>query len=219
MSIEDSDVTLPQLHEMIDTLKRDDITMRYLKVLGGEPLVHHDFLGAMDVLRRVIDEGIARSVVVVTNAILKRPELPEGFEYWLSPVKQKNHIPVLASPVDLGLEHRMREECITKKRCGYSFDAWGFTFCPISGVLGRVLRVDTYRDSMPEAELDKSICRHCPFGYPHRVKRKLVRRVKNKDIPYPTETFKEGLRQNREDPMTFEKFGSGVNELELVQIT
>jgi len=204
-----SDITIPQLHLMADSLKEHNITMRYLKVLGGEPLVHHDFLGAMNVLKeRIVDEGITKSVAVVTNAILDRPELPQGFEYWLSPVKDKNHIPVLASPTDLGVEHKMREECITKKRCGFSFDAWGFTFCPISGILGRVLGVDTYRNSIPESKLDyDNICRHCPFGLHHRTKMKVKRKVRNKEIEYPSKTYKEGLEREKIDPMVFEKFG------------
>jgi len=71
LPVQDSDITIPQLHMMVDSLLEHKITMRYLKVLGGEPLIHHDFLGAMEVLRRCIDEGITKHVNVVTNAILE----------------------------------------------------------------------------------------------------------------------------------------------------
>jgi len=209
MHVKDSDVTLEQLHGMADSLKKHKIKMKYIKVLGGEPLIHYDFLGAMNVLKeRVLDEGIAKSVNIVTNAILDRPELPdERFHYWLSPVKEKQHIPVLASPSDLGLEDKMRDVCITKKRCGFSFDAWGFTFCPISGVLGRVLGIDTYVDSIPESILDKNICKHCPFGLPVGYKKQITKGVKNKSIEYPSKTWKEGLEREKLDPMQLEKFG------------
>lgn len=221
MKIKDSDISLSQLHRMVDSLVENKIRMRYLKIVGGEPLVHHDFLGAMEVLKRVITEKIAKNVVVVTNAILDRPELPEGFEYWLSPVKEKNHIPVLASPTDLGLKDQMRDVCITKKRCGYSFDAWGFSFCPISGVLGRVLGIDTYENSIPESKLDKTICEHCPFSLPVQLKNRITRQVKNKKIDYPSKTWREGLERESIDPMQFEKFGgdnSYVDHPELVQL-
>ncbi len=216
MHVKDSDITLDQLHKMVDTLIRDKIRMRTMKVLGGEPLVHHDFLGAMDVLKRAIDAKICRAVAVVTNGILPRPKLPEGFEYWLSPVKDKNHIPVLASPTDLGIEDKMRDKCITKMRCGYSFDAWGFTFCPISGVLGRVLGIDTYRDSIPEAKLDMNICKHCPFGMPVGYKNQIKKQVKKKQIEYPTETWKAGLERESEDPMVFTKFNDDYSYVDQV---
>jgi len=209
MSIADSDVTLEQLHGMADALQRDNITMDYIKVLGGEPLIHYDFLGAMEVLEnRLVKEGIAKKVVIVTNDILPRPELdPDIFEYWPSPIDQKRHIPILVSPTDIGFETGFREKCATKERCGYSFDAWGFSFCSLSGTLGRVLGSNQYKDSIPEAEIDPEICKHCTFGLRTCYKLKTKRLVTRKQTEYPSKRFKEGLAAQRENPTIYNKFG------------
>ncbi len=189
---EDSDITMEDLRLGATMVRKAGVEPGRSKIGGGEALVHPDFVELTKMVRREWTRPGGKTSVA-TNGILPRPRRL-GVRYILSVPKQKQHFPVMISPADLGLEivQGVGVPCSAQRFCGRLFDAFGFSFCPYAGTMGRVLGIDPYGTS-PVLPGREEVCRHCIHGLPGKIKRGIWKDAVKGRIEHPTKTFREGL--------------------------
>jgi hypothetical protein len=107
--------------------------------------------------------------------------------------------------VDAGLESHVEPLCcICRFNTGPSFDAYGFSFCPLAMVLGRLLRIDPYK---PHLYYDQNyeICRHCQYSMGRRARYALIE-WSEREGNCPSPTYREGIERYKENPCFNDRF-------------
>jgi hypothetical protein len=151
----------------IDKLSATGARAERVKVAGGEPLLHPAFAEIAELLAAAVDAGLVGSVKVDTNGVLPPPpgRWRRAVRLGGRPPRLKAHLPVFASPTDLGLAST---PCRMPYRCGFSLDPRGWLPCSGAVPQARLLGMaDLYRAEPPTAVwgLDR-LCAHCPFSGP-----------------------------------------------------
>jgi hypothetical protein len=181
----DSHVTLEQALGYIDYL-RDRVYVPRLKVHGGDPVLNPWFeriiLMFADEIGTQKDGKLFGKVKVQTaypkRFVEKKYDIPWGGQLQLhcESVDDKNfkshHIPWFCSPTDAGVlasdetppfgTALTESSCELQKRCGRSFERWGFTACAQEAVIGRVLGIDVHSKEYKHWGKPE-VCRHCPM--------------------------------------------------------
>lgn len=206
LPVPNGDVTPDQLSQAAVLLKESGIRPKRIKIAGGEPLVHP----RIDELCKVLVEEWkpTRFAVLASNGTVKHDTIP-GIHYRYSPPRRKYHLPSSISPSDLGIPFTglgVSKPCSTQSRCGRTFDAFGFSFCSLAGIMGRVLGVNPYSDK-PVMWGTEDICKHCIYSLPRPLYLDVSNQAMVGKIVWPTTTYKEGLERNRRIPMQFKRFG------------
>ena len=169
-------VTCAQVKAMLDCVADHNIPIVKLKIGGGEPTL-------VPWLKEIVNIAVTHKNVgkvwVMTNGTVKGPDLPAKSRYKTSPVSSKAdlHVPFLVSPVDAGMEEGLVDDkypCGTMKQCGRCFDREGFTFCPLSGNMGKMLGMNVYNDK-PVLQRNNNLCKHCPFALSRKVRHNIFR--------------------------------------------
>lgn len=150
-------------------------------IAGGEPLVHPQLQELIDAAARYIRPVRGE---VLSNGVASRDHirLPRRWRWKVTPLDvggltdgKEHHTAFFVSPADYGVESKY-SDCLIAKKCGIGFEKKGFTMCPISGTLGRVLGIDPYRDDPEVGEFPEDICRQCPYGMPYRKREAFLRK-------------------------------------------
>jgi hypothetical protein len=218
--IDDSDMTAEQAKRAVDAIKAQRRNFTLVTLAGGEPAENPELQGIAEEFASLPS---VRGIRVLTNdenkdrvAALK-PKMPGKCAWVHAPLAEKHHVPFLVSPVDTGMEEYVHpEQCSVMAYCGRGLDAHGFSSCGVMGSLARLLRINPYSKE-PQIHAIDSICRHCPYSIAggkdkrertkqRRRQKKLYERCMSGEIRQPTPTFREGLRQHREEPMVFARF-------------
>jgi hypothetical protein len=209
IEIPESDLTLEQIEHFSRVIQQTDgHRLTHIRVGGGEPLIW-----GPEKIRSLVEhfEALAEveHIEIQTNWTLRhrmtvhrrrrgRPRIR-----WTGrPPEQKDHQPWLISPSDLGIGGLSR--CWVRRGCGWAFEAWGFTYCTVAGILGRLLRIDPY-SSEPQRKVDQRICAHCIYSVPRQVGLLLRSLVYERKINYPTPTLQKGLEDYQRDPVIFRR--------------
>jgi len=205
-----TDITKEDLRLGLEVVKKSRVHIKQCRITGGEPKVHPSFEElAKYVLETWGDKGRIRTSVS-TNMVLKNPR-GLGVRWQKYPMAEKNHVPVMISPYDLG-KHPVRgytTYCRVQCRCGRLFDKFGFASCPYAGPIGRVLGIDPYQ-SMPVLYGRPDICRHCVHSLDRWDRLKIYKDALAGKIEFPTKTFREGLERFKAEPTEFKTFQERV---------
>lgn len=173
-----------------------------LKVLGGEPLLHPQFIDIYRMLTDAAKEGIIRVIKIESNKTIPHPNV-EGFPFvsWKGRIQsKKKHQPILWSPKDLGVIKGAQPQCSQISKCGFSLDKYGYLPCSLAIMLSRLFGMtDLYRYDLPTSPwgLDK-LCPDCIFSMDaewrshHSSKRLSEHTIEEKS---PTLRFKEALEK------------------------
>lgn len=202
IKLDDSDITLAQVKRYCDQLKAANWFPDKVKISGGEPRVHPQ----LDAIQELIKQELgARAVWTLTNDLPETETAPypqdKGHTWKGNPLPKANHDPFLVSPVDAGMtEHQNIPACKSRRICGRLADAYGFSFCPVAPLLGRLLRINPYSPE-PYIEQDHRICQHCPDSLPEEPRQELFEWAKQGN--YPSPTFKAALKKYRELPIVY----------------
>ena len=170
-----------------------------LKVLGGEPLLHPQFVEIYHMLTDAAKDGIIKCIKIESNKTLPHPNV-EAFPFvsWKGRVpEKKKHQPILWSPRDLGVVTPIGT-CQQLSKCGYSLDKYGYLPCSLAIMLCRLFGMtDLYRYEFPTEPwgLDQ-LCPDCIFSMdaPWRSQhssKKLSQHTQEEKSPTPR--FKEAL--------------------------
>jgi len=168
----DDSMTVQQVEEFVDKMRavkaKGNINIKKIKVVGGEPLVHPDFVEIYEILLKAMtEEELYRGLKINTNATKEIPVPRHPRVRWLmSPPKWKKHLPYLWSPVDLGYE--VKGPCDMPRRCGFSLDERGFLPCSAAIMLVRAFDLEhLYKDEIPEGVWGvEELCKNCVHGMP-----------------------------------------------------
>lgn len=204
VNIRNTDVTADQVRQMVEVMQRVGYRPRRINIAGGEPYVNKELNGIIEAV-----EPLKRNVVVLTNCVTeyKLPKQKNGKRIWFrhAALEEKDHVPFLVSPKDLGITD-YRRSCAIQKKCGIAFDAFGFSMCPVAASLGHVLRINPYRQT-PTHDRIMEICDHCPHTLKKDSRLNMYNAVRNGEVIYPTKTLQEGLERFAQDPIAFPRFG------------
>jgi len=201
---EDTDISMEDVRRAGELLKEHKIQVALLKVTGGEPTIHPQFVELCNELKGWVGEKGA--VRISTNKAARDPRLDSSFKSRATPGKDqqviKRHVPVLVSPTDLGLDTSYMFNCKMMTACGPMFDVFGFAYCQRAGPLGRLLGIDPYK-TMMTTEVIPEICKHCPQSLTKTKSRKILEAACNGEIEHPTKTWREALKKT---PLALTKF-------------
>ena len=142
-----------------------------LKVIGGEPLLHPNFVEIYNLLADAQVEGFIKTLKVDTNSSLPRPEGLKSCNScrWLSTkVPKKVHYPYVWDPCDKGWE--CVGPCPGVGRCGISLDKYGYLPCSPAIMIVRLYGLThLYKTEIPKQMwgMDE-ICKHCISGLKDR---------------------------------------------------
>ena len=202
----DSDITIEDIRISGGIIKQCGFSVGRVRVAGGEPTLHKNLTECCDAITKYW--GLKRAVVC-TNAIIDYPKGISFRNVESSPehFRKDVHKPPMVSPVDIGLDPVLgfNRLCKFSHRCGALFDAFGFSFCPKAGAIGRLLGIDPYQ-AEPVLLGNENICKHCPYSLPEELRMQVSSDVRNGIIEYPTETYRNAIRKCKENPMKFKKF-------------
>ena len=208
---EDTDITIRDLVDSARILKFYNIQISLLRITGGEPTLHP--------LLKECCEVIANKWESHLNVVFSNGQIPvqkiKGMHYSISEIgdiKKVNHKPPMISPFDLGIEpvFGFTIPCTQMNRCGRLFDTYGFSYCASAGSIGRLIGIDPYH-SKPVMLGIPEMCQHCPWSLSKSVRVDLAEKVKEGKIKYPTNTYREGLERQLDDPFFFKKFIDRTN--------
>jgi hypothetical protein len=192
-------MTIEQIQKFIDQAKENGGIYK-LKVLGGEPLLHPQFVDIYNLLCKAAQEGIIKGIKIESNKTIPTPNVQAyPFVSWKGRVQgKKKHQPILWSPKDLGIIKGAQPKCPQITKCGYSLDKYGYLPCSCAIMISRLFgKTHLYKHEFPTQlwGLDE-LCQHCIFSMDqewrnqHSCKRLSEHTVEEKT---PTKSFKEAL--------------------------
>jgi len=118
---------------------------------------------------------------------------------YCSPLAKKVHQPYMLSPADLGLEPVRGFEkgncCTLQSRCGFGFDAFGFSPCAQASPLVRLLGLEGIHSSRPVLSGRRDLCCHCVLSLSVKKKNEIQQAAMEGRIKFPTPTFAEALKK------------------------
>ena len=192
-------MSIQQIEKFVEQAKNGGGVSK-LKVLGGEPLMHPQFVDIYKILTNAAKDGVIRHIKIETNKTRPIPQLERfNFVSWSGRVqRKKKHLPTLWSPKDLGYTIPPMPNCPQITKCGYSLDKYGYLPCSMAVMICRIFNLrHLYRYEFPTKPwgLDE-LCPNCIFGMPHEWRSKFS----GKDIFHhteeersPTKSYKEKL--------------------------
>jgi len=200
----DSDLSIDHIKKIARILNEHKIRLRRLRISGGEPLLHPQFVTLFRMIEKFWKPIVIR---VYTNNTIPFPPGINHSTTTMRPLsidqKEIKHRPFYISPVDIGIEPKQGflNACKMSAECGRSVNAFGFTPCMQYPHIGRILGKDVH-SSRPMLLGDLEICQHCICSLTKREQRKIRLKVADGTIDYPTKTYREGIAREREQPTT-----------------
>lgn len=202
-------MSIEQIQKFINQAK-DSGGISRLKVIGGEPLMHPQFVDIYNLLAKAGKDGIINHIIVESNKTLPIPKLDSyPFISWKGTVqRKKKHQPFLWSPLDLGFKNGPQPFCPQIRKCGYSLDKYGYLPCSLAIMISRLFGMtDLYKTEFPKEVwgLDK-LCDHCIFSMNPEWRSKFSSKSifeYTDDEKTPTKSYKEAM--DKWDVETFYK--------------
>jgi len=191
-------MSIEQIQKFIEQAKRGG-GINKLKLLGGEPLTHPQFVEIYNLLVEAGKAGIIKYIKVETNKTLPFPkvELPPFVCIKGRKQKKKKHQPALWSPKDLGVVTPIGK-CQQLSKCGFSIDKYGYMPCSPAIMIARLLKLThLYKQDFPTQPWGlEELCPHCVFSMDAEWRSKYSSKCIfdfTQEERNPTKTFKEGL--------------------------
>ena len=190
-------MTVAQIEDFIAQARsRQDVKIKKVKLVGGEPTIHPDFEQIYHLLLAAVDDGVIEGLKVNTNTIKGAPPsttVKHPKVRWLhSPLKKKRHLPYVLHPKDLGLE--AKGPCRMPFTCGFSLDPRGWLPCsPAILIAGAFDLEHLYRDDIPKDFWGHSLCDHCVFAVPESWRSAWHKQNRGLTLVEPSPRWKAGL--------------------------
>lgn len=146
--------------------------IKRVKVVGGEPLLHPNFMEIFMLLKKAVKRGQIEKVKVDTNQTVpypkglweeRTPNIKIGGLY----VKRKRHYPMW-HPLDIGYVTGASPNCAMIRRCGFSLDKKGWLPCSSAIMIARLFNLEhLYKEDFPTKVWGlNELCQHCIFAMP-----------------------------------------------------
>lgn len=199
-------MSIEQIQKFIDQARVNG-GVNKLKVIGGEPLLHPQFVEIYNMLAEAGKEKIIKFIVIESNKTVPFPKV-ESYPFIClrgTVQRKKKHQPFLWSPKDLGFTYGANYKCMQLRKCGYSLDKYGYLPCSLAIMLSRLFgHTDLYRKEFPTNPwgLEK-LCENCVFCMPQDWRNKFSSKgIFNftEEENGPTKSFKDAMdKWNQEE--------------------
>jgi hypothetical protein len=160
-------MSLDQIKKFIEHAKNGG-GINKLKVLGGEPLLHPQFVDIYNLLCEAGKQGIIRYIKIETNKTVPFPKVENyPFVCWKGrPPNKKKHQPFLWSPKDLGVVKTAQPHCPQLTKCGFSLDKYGYLPCSLAIMISRLFGLThLYKHEFPTQVWGlEELCPNCIFS-------------------------------------------------------
>lgn len=217
MSLEQVDKAIQQLRD-----NKYRIRAKKIKLAGGEPTMHSQFVEIYWKLIAALEEGVFEFLKINMSDHEKYPRpasIPDHPKVrWLhSHPRKKSHLPYMWSPTDLGIE---MGPCRIPQTCGISLDATGkYLPCSASIMVVRAfgLEEEMYKEEVPDGPwgLEK-ICDKCIHSANAAWKKKWFEDNPGLTKTQPTESWVKALASYEERYNIQKKVFSNRTPLALV---
>jgi hypothetical protein len=201
----DSHVTPDQIKRFIAHLKAKQVVVRRLKINGGDPLLNPDFEELMHLFaaeKPHLFNSITFQTSYPARYVKSKFQLPDGIKMRSEPLEDTNykshHVPWFTSPTEAGLIKEgdpppygtklTGKACPLQRRCGRSFERWGFMACAQEGTLGRMLGIVPHTKEL-KLWGDPDICKHCPMCLEQDGANDFQRRAAEGEFNYVSKCF------------------------------
>ena len=169
------DITLAQWETFLNQLKTSNTYILGVILIGGEPTLHPDLFGFVDLTRKLCpDVGISiysNAFTANSREILAKLKADYGIKNSGGTEKPTGSITheeqdVFISPADLGIKRDFDCNWAGGKGCGYSVDGLGVTACSIGGAIDGLLWLGLRTWDVDEAQRRLlSLCAHCGHAW------------------------------------------------------
>jgi len=192
-------MSVEQIEKFVKQIKNGSGIHR-LKVLGGEPLLHPNFVEIYNILTKAAKDGAIRYIKIETNRTINIPKV-ENYDFvsWSGTIqRRKKHQPMLWSPLDLGFKNGPQPQCPQILKCGISLDKYGYLPCSLAIMISRLFgHTELYKQELPKEiwGLDK-LCDNCVFSMPPQWRSKFSSKTifeQSKEELTPTKSYKEAI--------------------------
>lgn len=194
-------MSIEQIKRFIEQAKNGEGIYK-LKVLGGEPLLHPQFVEIYDLLCQAANDGIIKSIKIETNKTLPFPKVQI---YPFVSIKgrtqsKKKHQPMLWSPKDLGVIKGAQPHCPQVRKCGYSLDKYGYLPCSCAIMISRMFGLThLYKHEFPTGLWGlEELCPNCIFSMDQewRNQHSCIKLCDHSlEEKTPTKSYKEALEK------------------------
>ena len=161
------DMSVEQIKKFIDQAKNGG-GVKTLKVLGGEPLLHPDFVEIYNLLGEAMINGYIKNIKIETNRTIKTPDGLKDYPIKWQGTKlvNKKHTPATWAPKDFGIEVPPQRICGVIKKCGFSLDKYGYLPCGVSVMIARMFNLThLYSREFPYGLWGvPELCNYCMIG-------------------------------------------------------
>ena len=197
LKLDDSDVTLEQMAETAELIASTSWPLRKVRVSGGEPREHPQFMEVMEALKPITEKCKVR-VSTASQPGKGFPKLPRGMRFHSNPPQTKNHMPFMVSPDDLSIR-ATTNSCRVPQTCGMNYDKWGWCFCPIGSVMSQTIGPNVHSRTPVPNVMDWRICKHCIYSLGLEARHAVQQDVMKRNIKMPSPTFKKVLDTYRKE--------------------
>ena len=168
----DTNMTVGQIEYFVSEMKNKPHTVKTISIIGGEPLVHPQFLEIWFLLyKKLFEPKIITKMNLFTNGILPVPKELDVCTYNLvkSPFSSKRHYNFYIAPVDVEVEVK---RCDIPKRCGITLNKFGYFPCGGGGgALSLLFDLKMAQQSLPP-DLSvwdyNNICKLCNHAFKNK---------------------------------------------------
>ena len=166
-------MTVDQIKKFIEETIKDKIEWKHIRVLGGEPTIHNNFLEIMELIGSYkINHSPNTRIQVVTNGYAPTSnkiieKLPKYIEIENSNKKgsfQPQFAPINEAPIDSGLysARDFSKGCWIPALCGIALDMNGYYPCSAAAAFDRVSGYGLGKKQVPQfGELEKLFKVYC----------------------------------------------------------
>ena len=194
-------------HISIKTVKRflENINtpIDRVKVVGGEPLLHPEFMLIFELLKNAVASGKIKKVKIDTNQMTPFPpnlwaKRTDAVRTGGTHPKKKKHYPMI-HPVDIGYVTTAKYNCEMIRRCGFSLDNKGWLPCSSAIMIARLFNLEyLYKKQRPNTVWGlEELCQHCVFAMPQEWLNEHAYPVLNtpKEWRKPSKTYKKAIKE------------------------
>ncbi|MER2491114.1 radical SAM protein [Catenovulum sediminis] len=166
-------IGLSDINKFVEETIANQRYWRRIRILGGEPTLHPDFLAIMNALLPLKQMGLAEKIQVVSNGFGPKvnatlEKLPKGIELENS-AKVGNIQPTFGpfneAPKDSSVYHftDFSHGCDIMHNCGIGLTPLGYYPCAVAGGIDRVTKTGHGRSHLPtcDDEMRDLLARNC----------------------------------------------------------
>jgi len=180
-------MSLGQIERFVQESLRLQKKWQYIKLMGGEPTLHPDFMEILDVIRNYRNDHSPGTVIgVMTNR--SRSKVKEIFGRTYDDVNyvtsqkdihfiESEYYPFNLAPVDFPRLVRMdySNGCVIPQYRGLGLNRYGFYICGNGGGIDRIFGFDIGRKSIPASDDPmrdqmRMLCRYCGIFHSYFTK-------------------------------------------------